>query len=137
MAERMLNMEFAARFENVDIARAALQGISAECFGHDSEQASDITMAVNEALNNAVEHTGSTTVRMEVLWNDAELRVLVISDGQFFDPVAASADLNEEDMLDREEGGYGLYLIRELVDCFEYEYRDSRNIWKLSKNIKL
>lgn len=133
MNERMLTMEFEAHFRNVDIARAALQGISAECFGSDTERAADITMAANEAMNNAVEHTDSKTVKVEVAWNEKELRVFVISGGPTFDPVAASAGLSQEDMLERDEGGYGLYLIRELVDCFAYEYCDLRNIWKLYK----
>jgi len=135
MDERVLNMEFEAHFRNVDIARAALQGISAECFGKDTESASDIVMAANEAMNNAVEHTGSTTVRVEVAWNEKELGVFVISGGAAFNPVAAAEGLSEEDMLERGEGGYGLYLIRELVDSFEYEYRASRNIWQLRKYI--
>ncbi len=135
MDERLMNMEFEAHFRNVDIARAALQGISAECFGKDTERANDIIMAANEAMNNAVEHAGSATVRVEVAWNEKELRVFVISGGAAFDPVAAAEGLSEEDMLERDEGGYGLYLIRELVDSFEYEYCDSFNIWKLRKNI--
>ncbi len=133
MDERTLVMEFEADFKNVDIARASLQGITADCFGKDTERASDITMAANEAMNNAVEHTGSTTVKVEVAWNDKVLSVFVISDGPPFDPVAAVAELKQEDILERDEGGYGLYLIRELVDRFEYEYRDSHNIWKLFK----
>lgn len=133
MDERMLTMEFEAHFRNVDIARAALQGVSAECFGKDTERASDIIMAANEAMNNAVEHTGSTTVTVEVGWNKKELRVLVMSDGPPFDPVAVAKGLSQEDILERDEGGYGLYLIRELVDRFEYEHRDNRNIWKLYK----
>lgn len=137
MDARMLTMEFEADFKNVDIARAALQGISAECFGKDTESASDIIMAANEAMNNAVEHTGSSTVRIEVSWNAKELIVFVISDGPPFNPVDASAELDQDDMLERDEGGYGLYLIRELVDSFEYEYRDLSNIWKLHKLTKL
>ncbi|OGT95876.1 MAG: hypothetical protein A2X80_08105 [Geobacteraceae bacterium GWB2_52_12] len=137
MNERMLTIEFEANFRNVDIARAALQGICAECFGVDTERASDITMAANEAMNNAVEHTGSTTVKLEVAWNDKELRVFVISGGSYFDPVTAAAELDQEDMRERDEGGYGLYMIRELVDRFDYEYRDSCNIWKLYKSTSL
>jgi anti-sigma regulatory factor (Ser/Thr protein kinase) len=133
MADCMLTMEFEAHFKNVDIARAALQGISAECFGKDSGRAADITIAASEAMNNAVEHSRSTTVSLEVAWNGNELRVCVISGGLPFDPVAQAASLSREDMLERDEGGYGIYLIRELVDSFEYEYRDSRNIWKLYK----
>lgn len=135
MNERILTMEFAADFRNVDMARAALQGISAACFGKESEPAADITMAANEAMNNAVEHAGSATVTLEVAWNDQELRVFVISGGVPFNPVTAAAGLDQDDMLERDEGGYGLFLIRELVDRFDYEYSDSRNIWKLYKGL--
>ncbi|MFA7403213.1 MAG: ATP-binding protein [Pelobacteraceae bacterium] len=137
MNESMLAMEFEAHFRNVDMARGAFQGICAACFGTDTESAADLTMAVNEAMNNAVEHAGSTTIKLEVAWDCKSLRVFVISGGPRFDPVVAAADLDDEDMLERDEGGYGLYLIRELVDRFEYEYRDLRNIWKLTKNTKL
>lgn len=135
MDERKLVMEFEAHFRNVDVARAALQGICADCFGKGSESASDIAMAVNEAMNNAVEHAGSTTVRLEIALNGKELQVSVISGGLPFDPVAAAAELDQEDMLERDEGGYGIYLIRELVDSFEYEYREASNVWKMSKHI--
>ena len=128
-----LTIEFEAHFRNVDIVRAALQGISSEYFGKDSERAEDIVMAANEAMNNAVEHTGSATVRIEVICSEESLNVFVISGGPPFDPVSASAGLSEADMMERDEGGYGLFLIRELVDRFEYEYRDARNIWKLYK----
>lgn len=133
MDERLLTMEFEAHFRNVDLARAAIQGISGECFGKDAERAADITMAVTEAINNAVEHSGAAAIKVEVFWDEKELRVLVISAGPPFDPTAVAAELSEEDMLERDEGGYGLYLIRELVDRFEYEYNESCNIWKLVK----
>lgn len=135
MDECMLTMEFGAHFRNVDIARAALQGIIADCFGKDTERAVDLNIAVTEAMNNAVEHSGSIAIKVEVIRDEKELRVLVISSGPPFDPTDAAAELVEEEMLERDEGGYGLYLIRELVDRFAYEYRDSCNIWVLSKSI--
>lgn len=135
MSEYVLSMEFESDFKNVDIARYAIQGICAECFGNDTECAADITMAANEAMNNAVEHTDSSTVTVKVVWNGEQMSVFVISGGPPFDPVAAVAGVSQEDMLERDEGGYGLYLIRELVDSFEYEYCDFKNIWKLRKNI--
>ena len=135
MTSRVLVMEFAAHFHQVDMARAALQGICDECFGTERERAADITMAANEAMNNAVEHAGTATVRLEVTWDADQLRIVVINDGPPFDPVAAAAALDEATMLERDEGGYGLYLIRELVDRLDYEYRDSRNRWILCKLI--
>lgn len=135
MADCLLNMEFEADFRNVDTARSALQKICDNCFGAGSERATDIIMAANEAMNNAVEHTGSATVTVEATWDGNVLSIFVTSGGPPFDPVAAAAVLNQEDMLERDEGGYGLYLIRELVDSFEYEYRDARNTWILRKHV--
>lgn len=135
MSERALSIAFAADFSSVNLVRAALTGVCADVFGQDHERASDMIMAVNEAMNNAVEHTDSTTVTVELTCTAQELGIFVISTGPVFDPVAAAAELGETDMMAREEGGYGLYLIRELVDRFEYEYRDARNIWKMFKEI--
>jgi len=135
MSEGTISIGFAADFSNVNMARAALNGVCADVFGQDHERASDMVMAVNEAMNNAVEHTGSATVTVAITCTEQELGIFVISNGPPFDPVAASAELDEEDMMERDEGGYGLYLIRELVDRFEYEYRDAHNVWKMFKNI--
>lgn len=135
MDDCKLTMEFGAHFRNVDIARAALQGISVDCFGTDTGRAAELIIAVTEAMNNAVEHSGSAAIKVEVIRDEKELKVLVISSGPPFDPTDAAAELVEEEILERDEGGYGLYLIRELVDSFAYEYRDSCNIWVLSKLI--
>lgn len=132
-----LTIEFEAHFENVNMARAALQGISSAFFGHDRESAADLVMASNEAMNNAVEHTDSTTIRLEVICHKNELEIHVISEGPGFDPVPAAAAIDEHDLQERDEGGYGLYLIYKLVDRFEYEYQNPHNIWKLIKRISL
>jgi anti-sigma regulatory factor (Ser/Thr protein kinase) len=137
MDERLLVMEFQAQMRNVDIARSALQEVCSTCFGEDLVRAGDIVSAANEAMNNAVEHTDSPLVTLHVTRDDGSLTVFVTSSGPSFDPVTAAAKLNEKDMLKRGESGYGLYLIRELTDSFEYEYRDSRNIWKLRKNFHI
>lgn len=130
-----LTMEFETLFENVDLARDALGGIGAACFGPDTAKTDDIMIAVTEAMNNVVEHSGSTTVQLAISRDRTELRIAVICGGPRFDPTAAAAGLEPEDMLERDEGGYGLYLIRQLVDRFVYEYRDSHNIWVLIKHI--
>lgn len=133
MDEQVLTMELAADFGNVDIARAAIQGISDSCFGHGDERAADITLAAIEAVNNVVEHSGAPAIKVAVVWNGKELRVMVISGGAPFDPTAVAVAVGKDEMPECTEGGYGLSMIRELVDRFEYEYRDSCNVVTLGK----
>lgn len=130
-----LTLVFEADFRNVDLARASLQGICAEYFAPDDSRGSDLCLAATEAMNNAVEHSGARLIRVEIAKTTEGLRVSVINDGIPFDPTAAAGGLNEESMLELDEGGYGLYLIRELVDGFAYEYRGGCNVWVLRKSI--
>lgn len=136
MDECLLSLSFDSDFRNVDSARVELQTICGRYFGSEDERASDLVTAANEAMNNAVEHSGASVIRVEVVGCGDALGVFVMTEGPPFDPVTASAGLDEEDMLDREEGGYGLYLIRELVDRVEYEFRDSLNILKIFKKVR-
>lgn len=136
-ANGLMTLMFEPDFNNVDMARASLQGICAECFGSGDGRGAEFCVATTEAMNNVVEHSGSRVVRVEVIRTPEVLTLRVINDGAPFDPTAAFAELSEEGLLERDEGGYGLYLIRELCDRFTYEYRDSCNVWILQKFIML
>lgn len=135
MDECILALEFDAHFKNVDMARDALKGVCDASFGQDADRINEVMIAATEAMNNAVEHSGARTVRMEVSRAETALHVVILTEGPQFDPTVVAGGLSAEDMLKREEGGYGLYLIRKLVDHFIYEYRNGCNVWSLVKTI--
>lgn len=50
-----------------------------------------ILMALKEALNNALKHSGGTEVRVQLAFNDPVLTLVVADNGRGFDPAAASS----------------------------------------------
>jgi len=135
-AKRTLNITFAADFALVDQARSAVLELCREAFPQDDEAVSDLCMAANEAMNNAVEHSGSPQMEVELQIDDKSMTFRMSIGGDRFDPTG-SAVMPEPDALgELPEGGYGLALIREFIDCIAYEYRDGKNMLTLVKNVK-
>lgn len=100
----------------------------------DTNTAYGIQLAVNEACANVVEHAyadtkGSLTLR---IFCEQNLFVAELQEyGRSFNPDSIpNPDL---DILN--EGGLGLFLIRELMDTFTYTSRGNTNIWRLTKRL--
>lgn len=136
--ERKLNITFEPEFANVDKARVSIQK-TLEAIYKGPESASGITdfcIAVVEAMNNAVEHSDAKTIDVEITAGDTETEFRLITKGKRFDPTIGieMPDLDISD--DLPEGGFGLALIKELVDSLTYEYESGKNILILKKRIK-
>ena len=124
-------------FKNVDAARIAVHNACRERYlqpGSDS-LISELLLAVTEAMNNAVEHSGVKEVEIEVLAGPQSLVFRMITAGERFDPTAGVAFPDLEASEELPEGGFGRALIAEMVDSMKYEYRGDRNILTLEKNM--
>ncbi|MHB8828117.1 MAG: ATP-binding protein [Syntrophales bacterium] len=130
-----LTIEFEPTFANVDVARSAITGICQRTFSNpDLESLTmDFSLAVTEAMTNAVEHSGTKTIIVKIAVTATAIIFKMTTDGVEFDPTAPASfpDLNSSN--DLPEGGFGLALIRELVDRTAYEYRNGKNIFTLEK----
>jgi len=134
-AQRSLNMTFPADLASVDQARYRIQVLCREVFPLDTEATTDFCVAINEAMNNAVEHSGSPLVETEILTDVNSMTFRMRTCGKRFDPTSKAAFPNLDKLKDLPEGGYGLALIQAFVDRLDYEYRDGKNILTLIKNI--
>ncbi|MBI5076106.1 MAG: ATP-binding protein [Nitrospirae bacterium] len=137
MDERIISLRFKPVFENVDSARVAVHNA---CREHYLQPGSDtltdeLLLAATEAMNNAVEHSGTEEVEVEVIAREQSLVFRLITAGEQFDPTASAAfpDLDADEELP--EGGFGRALIAEMTDSVTYEYREGRNILTLEKNM--
>ena len=88
--------------------------------GLDEQQVFDVQMAVDEASTNAIKHAygGRTDGQLRVCCfiDGADFVVRIIDQGEPFDPdIVPSPDL-ESPLEEREEGGLGLYFMRQLMD---------------------
>jgi serine/threonine-protein kinase RsbW len=130
-----LTIEFEPSFDNVDIARSAITGICQSAFPKPELESltMDFSLAVTEAMTNAVEHSGTKRVIVQIVVAATSIIFKMTTDGVEFDPTAPVLfpDLNSSS--DLPEGGFGLALIRELVDRTAYEYRNGKNIFTLEK----
>ena len=106
----------------------------------DSAQAKQLRLAIEEAVVNVIDYAYPVDTEGEIdilIQSDGTtLRVRISDSGVPFDPTAkekADTSLSAED---RQIGGLGILLVRELMDTINYERMDGKNILTLIKKIK-
>ncbi len=133
-----LSLSFAPAFTNVDAARKAIADFCRTAFGDAIAVsfADDLCLAATEALNNAVEHAGAQSIGVKVAATDTEVVVCIVNDGEQFDPTGRTAMPSFDDGPELPEGGFGLAIVRLLVDELSYDHRDGRNVLCMKKRIR-
>lgn len=105
----------------------------------DTSLTRQMQLAVEEAVVNVINYAypAGTKGNIEVhMMSDGQsLKIMILDSGVSFDPTAkekADTTLSAEE---RQIGGLGLLLVRELVDSINYERMDGKNILTLVKKI--
>lgn len=135
--KRIVSMKFRPVFENVDAARNAVYTACREYYP-DPESGGpidELMLAITEAMNNAVEHSGTAEVEIDVAADGRNIVFRMITAGARFDPTADVAFPEMDTADDLPEGGFGRALIREMSDSVHYVYNGGRNILTLNKII--
>lgn len=130
-----LHISFKSNFGNVDMVRAAVRGICTDFFQLSVNAASimDFCLMVTELMNNAVEHSNTEVIEVEVLLSNHEAVFRLISEGAGFDPTLTVAMPSLKKDQDLPDGGYGLAIIQKLADSMEYERLENSNMVTLRK----
>lgn len=111
----------------------------AEKVGIEASLTRKLRLAVEEALVNVIDYAypigteGNVTLR--AMYDGHTLKMMIIDSGIPFDPTAkekADTSLSAED---RQIGGLGILLVRELMDTINYERDNGQNILTLIKKI--
>lgn len=111
-----------------------------EKLGIKKSLAGQMQLAVEEAVVNVIDYAyplgteGDITIKL--MSDGHTLRFQIIDSGVAFDPTAkekADTTLSAED---RQIGGLGILLVRELMDTINYERTDGTNVLTLIKKIK-
>lgn len=98
----------------------------------------NLELAIQEVSVNIVKHAYAQTsgrIHMTLLLEEQPLRLIITlqDTGRTFDPTQVpSPKLGE-----LQEHGFGLFLVRQLMDEVIYEHNSTGNIWKLIKNISV
>ncbi len=134
---KRLSFQIVPTFENVDMVRRALMGFCRDSYrGEDAEsRTGDLCLAATEAMNNAVEHSGAEKVEIEISADEAKVVFRIITKGKRFDPTVGVSMPVLGEGKELQEGGFGLAIIKEMVDSVRYEYVRGRNIMTLDKVI--
>ncbi len=117
------------------VVRAAAEEIGRQV-GFDQEKVADLTLAVSEAVTNAIEHGNQEQqeICVGVVFSLGEdhLEVRVVDQGETQPPREIRCEGITEDSIERGEfRGLGLYLINQLVDRVEFSTSEEGNIFTM------
>ena len=99
-----------------------------------------LRLAVEEAVVNVIDYAypagqvGDIEIRM--MCDNETLKTVIIDSGVAFDPTAMQRADTSLSVEDRQIGGLGILLVRELMDSINYERADGQNFLTLMKKLK-
>lgn len=134
----VVRLELPAANKYLNVVSSCLEAVL-ERFTDVSEQkmvTHNVVLAVHETCTNIIEHAyGDAPGRIEVAISvcDSPRRIVVDTrdTGRSFDV----ATLKDPDLTQAHTGGYGYYLIRNMVDEVTYASQSGNNYWRLVKNL--
>ncbi len=127
----------AAYLESLGDFRAFLQQHCAGLAGMSAEALYDLQLAVDEACTNVIIHgyagmdPGSIIVELELL--PGMVRVSITDFGHSFEPHSAPVPDTNATVQERDEGGFGLFFIRQSVDQMDYQVTEDGNTMIFTK----
>jgi anti-sigma regulatory factor (Ser/Thr protein kinase) len=99
----------------------------------------ELTLVLDELVTNVINYggvpPGGERIRVEFRAGDGALEITISDPGKPFDPRDAKPPDTDSPLEDREIGGLGVHLVRNMVDTFAYRYEGGRNMVTLLKRI--
>jgi len=130
-----------ARLRLLNVVRHVVRE-AADAFGFSEADAAQIVMAVDEACANVLQHGYGASdlerdkVYVRTIFGKDRLIVEVIDEAERFSPMDRKALDLEEFLEGGQRHGFGLYVIRTLMDELEHEYREGQgNRLRLVKHL--
>lgn len=121
-----IEMRFPAKAEYVGVIRLSVSGI-AHRMGFSYEDIEDLKVAISEAVSNVVEHAyededeGEVTIGFGVY--EKRLEIMIADHGDSFNLQSVKRNIgpyeNIESIDNLHEGGFGLFIIKTLMDKVE------------------
>jgi sigma-B regulation protein RsbU (phosphoserine phosphatase) len=106
----------------------------------ESSLARKLRLAVEEAVVNVIDYAypigQEGTIEVRIMSDGKTLKTIIIDSGVAFDPTAKEKADTSLSIEDRQIGGLGILLVRELMDTINYERENGKNILTLIKKLK-
>ncbi len=132
----VVRLELPANLRYLNILAACISEMLARVDGLSDPQQTiyNIQLAVHEGCTNIVDHAyvddgGRIGVNLMLGWNPPQIIIELHDTGRSFDPTT----IQDPDLDDPQVRGYGLYLMRQIMDEVVYESRPEDNCWRMVK----
>ena len=102
------------------------------CAGLDKKALKKFEVAAEEAIVNILHYSQASEVELKMKNEKLKIILTLTDDGIAFDPTAHVP--NEKATDERQVGGMGIHLIRQIVDEIRYERSENKNILTLVKS---
>jgi sigma-B regulation protein RsbU (phosphoserine phosphatase) len=103
------------------------------CNGMDKKGLKKLEVAAEEAIVNILHYSQASEIEMVLSMQHSEVSIQLSDDGIAFDPTAHVP--NEKATDERQVGGLGIHLIRQIVDELHYERKENKNILRMVKSL--
>jgi anti-sigma regulatory factor (Ser/Thr protein kinase) len=131
--------EYSLQLDNrqAEIARAS-GWLSGLCSGHglSKEDIFRLDLCLNEILQNIIQYSAATWIRVELIMDEIQAVLSVIDDGQEFDPTALPGPLPASSLKTSQAGGWGVHFLRKFSENITYNRLDQRNILEVTFRLK-
>lgn len=99
-----------------------------------------VDLAVEEIYVNIARYAyrpadGSATIRCEVGGDPLQIIIAFLDSGKPYNPLEKDDPDVTLSAEERDMGGLGIFMVKNLVDEIKYEYRDGRNILTIQKQV--
>ena len=102
------------------------------CAGLDKKALKKFEVAAEEAIVNVLHYSQASEVELKLMREKSQIILLLTDDGIAFDPTEHVP--NENATEERQVGGLGIHLIRQIMDEMHYERKENKNILTLVKS---
>ena len=122
--------------ENMELVATQTAEVVSKHMQLDNEKTSEISMALIEACINAFEHSETKSeVFIHFIISDESLTIKVIDKGKGFDSSKISIpNIDKKLGSDEKKRGWGIMLIKELMDSVNYESNEEGTTLTMIKN---
>ncbi len=108
--------------------------------GFDDSTTASMNLAIEEAVVNVMSYAypkgTKGTVNIETISNDNRIKFVISDSGVLFDPTVVSEPDTTLSAEERNIGGLGIYLVRQIMDSVNYERIGGFNVLTLRKSLK-
>ena len=105
------------------------------CVGIEKRTLKKLEMALEEAVVNIVHYSHATEIEMAISRQNSAISIRLADDGIAFDPTAQKSVDTEKVVAERQIGGLGITLLKQIADDLQYRREGEKNLLTIVKSL--